>query len=150
LRVHVERRRERYDVLGLRLTTARGVYVATHRTRIVRARERVLGLGERARLAFGTLWQAREARLERAERLLTAVSYRAILARGFALVRDLGGKPVRQAAAVSTGDRLDVEFVDGRVCAVAEVTRIAPTPSRPRLRTRRGLRNPGQGSLFGE
>ena len=60
--------------------------------------------------------------------MLTAFSYRGVLARGFALVRDGGGHPLRAAAAVSAGMRLDIEFSDGRVGAVAADARVTPQP----------------------
>jgi exodeoxyribonuclease VII large subunit len=154
LRVHVERRRERYDALGLRLQAARGAYVAARRNQIARARERVLALQERGWQAFAAILQIRVARVERAERLLRAVSYRGVLARGFALVRNLDGRPLRAAAAITAGQRVDVEFSDGRVRAVAEISALtapdatAPLPH-PRLRRRRSDGDGGQGSLFG-
>ena len=61
----------------------------------------------------------RRARLDRAGQLLAALSYHGVLARGFALVRDDAGRTVRAAAAVSPGTRLDIEFSDGHVPAVA-------------------------------
>ena len=146
LRVLVERRRERYDTTALRLNAGRVAYVNVRRTQIARARERILALQERARLAFAALLQNRDARLERAERLLAAVSYRGVLARGFTLVRDLDGRPLRAAAKVAPGKRLDIEFSDGRVRALAEASSIAPIP--PPKRRRRGGGEPGQGSLF--
>jgi len=147
LRVHVERRRERYDAIALRLNAGRIAYVNARRTQIARARERVLAFQERARLAFAALLQNRDARLERAERLLAAVSYRGVLARGFALVRDLDGRPLRAAAKVAPGKRIDIEFSDGRVRALAEAASVAPAPPKPRRRGGGG--EPGQGSLFG-
>jgi exodeoxyribonuclease VII large subunit len=42
-----------------------------------------------------------------------------VLARGFALVRDEAGAPLRSASAVASGARLDIEFADGRVAATA-------------------------------
>ncbi len=122
LRVHVERRRERYAALALRLDAGRLAYVNARRTQIGRARERLEAFGMRAQLAVERLLDDRAARVERAERLLAAVSYRGVLERGFALVRDLAGRPLRQAAAVSTGERIDIEFSDGRVRALAEVS----------------------------
>ena len=75
-------------------------------------------------------------------------------ARGFALVRDGGGHPLRTAAAVQPGTSLDIEFADGRVGATAQGVskRIESPPyARPRPRTRRGGSggSEGQGSLFG-
>jgi exodeoxyribonuclease VII large subunit len=84
--------------------------------------------------------------------LLNALSHRGVLARGFALVRDGAGRPLRKAAAVSAGMRLDIEFSDGHVPAVAEGSPAAaterPTPA-PKPRGRRGNGNSSQGNLFG-
>ena len=56
------------------------------------------------------------AALERSRRLLDTLSYRSVLARGFALVRDADGKPVRQTGPLKTGDLLSIEFAgDDRV-----------------------------------
>ncbi|HEY7459384.1 MAG TPA: exodeoxyribonuclease VII large subunit [Xanthobacteraceae bacterium] len=74
------------------------------------------------------------------DRVLTALSYQGVLARGFALVRDAGGEPVRSASAVSMNDPLEIEFADGRVPAVA-TGGAAP-------RQRRARNKQGQGSLF--
>ena len=93
------------------------------------------------------------ARVERAERLLMAFSYREVLKRGFALVRDGEGRPLRAAADVSTGIRLDIEFADGRVGAIADgEARPTPTPvprAKARQRGGEGGQGGGQGSLFG-
>jgi exodeoxyribonuclease VII large subunit len=74
------------------------------------------------------------------QRILTALSYQGVLARGFALVRDAGGEPVRSAAAVAMNDALEIEFADGRVPAVATGGTAA--------HKRRAPSKPGQGSLF--
>jgi exodeoxyribonuclease VII large subunit len=92
------------------------------------------------------------ARVERAGQLLGALSYQGVLARGFALVRDAVGKPLRAAANVNPGHVLDIEFHDGRVAAlVTRRSTVAPVPplarpARPRLRGPRG--GEGQGDLF--
>jgi exodeoxyribonuclease VII large subunit len=146
----VERRRERYQSLSLRLGAARFAYVNARRTRIARARDRLVALHERGKLAVLTVLDQRAARVERAWRLLAAVSYRAVLARGFALARNMSGKPLRNAAAIEVGLRFDIEFSDGRVRALAEARSIAPAtesvPAKPRRRRSGGE---GQGSLFG-
>jgi exodeoxyribonuclease VII large subunit len=147
LHFNVERRRQRYESLSLRLAAARVAYVNARRTQIERARERALTLHARAERAMLALIDNRYARLERAERLLGAVSYRGVLARGFALVRNESGKPLRTAQSVQRGQRLDIEFSDGRVRATAEATSMAPLPPKPRRR--RGGGGEGQGNLFG-
>jgi exodeoxyribonuclease VII large subunit len=96
----------------------------------------------------------RAARLERAGQLLTAFSYRGVLSRGFALVRDGAGHPLRSATAVSSGMPLDIEFADGRVGATAGGVspRIESPPfarPRPRRRGSGGGGNENQGNLFG-
>jgi exodeoxyribonuclease VII large subunit len=99
----------------------------------------------------------RGARLERAGQLLTAFSYREVLKRGFALVRDGDGNPLRAAASVTSHMRLDIEFADGRVAAVADgegaAPPAAPAARKPKPRPRGGegpgQGSGGQGSLFG-
>ena len=120
LRSHVERRRVRLDAACQRLSTALKGYRDAHMARIARARDRVMALADRAERAEWTLIDNRVARLDRAEQLLAALSYRGVLSRGFALVRDGAGQPLREAATVSPGMALDIEFSDGRVGATAQ------------------------------
>lgn len=145
---YVERRRVRLDGISLRLTTAMRSYRDTHHARIERQRERLTTFGERAGRAFHILHGRRVARVQRAGELLAAYSYRGVLNRGFALVRDMTGRPVRIAAAVKTGMRLDIEFTDGRVGAIAETSNSAGA-SRLRRGGGDGGQGGGQGSLFG-
>jgi exodeoxyribonuclease VII large subunit len=119
------------------------------RTHVERRRERVATLAARAGRAIDNLLDARWARCERGAQLLAAFSYRGVLARGFTLVRDKGGRPLRTAAAVAMGAPIDIEFSDGRVGARAEVVHVATTPRvEPRKRRSRRGSDPGQGSLF--
>ena len=110
--------------------------------------ERVATFAARAARAVGNLIAARRARSERGGELLAALSYRGVLARGFALIRDAAGRPLRSAAAVTAGMPIEIEFSDGRVGARADAAppaaARAPTPAKPR--SRRG--GEGQGSLF--
>jgi exodeoxyribonuclease VII large subunit len=147
LRTNVERRRERYDNLNRRLRASLIANAQAHRARLAHQRDRVSACGNAARRAMLTLLDRHNARIERAERLLAAFSYREVLKRGFALVRDPAGRPLRTAASVSAGTRLDIEFADGRVGAVAEGEarmRPPPVPRRPRRTSGDG----GQGNLF--
>ncbi len=63
------------------------------------------------------------AQLEGYGKLLGTLSYQSVLQRGFALVRDADGRAVRSGAGVQPGDRLDLEFGDGRVEAEARKRR---------------------------
>jgi exodeoxyribonuclease VII large subunit len=92
---------------------------------------------------------ARLARCEHDGQLLAAFSYRGVLARGFTLVRDAAGQPLRTAAAVVAGTAMEIEFIDGRVGAQADgrASPVRPFSALPRPRSRRD-RDPGQGDLF--
>jgi exodeoxyribonuclease VII large subunit len=149
LRMQVERRRERYAGVAHRLRTSAAANVTAHRMRIARESERVAAVAKRAGLAMDNLLDARWARCERDGQLLAAFSYRGVLARGFTLVRDRAGRPLRTAAAVTTGMPMDIEFSDGRVAARAEMVQASTTPRvEPPRRRRRREGDPGQGSLF--
>jgi exodeoxyribonuclease VII large subunit len=147
------RRRERLATANVRLAAGLRANADAHRNRIGRQCERVAALSERARRAVDSLLRQRATSVERCGQLLNALSHRGVLARGFALVRDLAGRPLRQAAAVNAGMRLDIEFSDGHVRAAAEGSSTAadkpqaPAASKPR--GRRGNGNSNQGSLFG-
>jgi exodeoxyribonuclease VII large subunit len=66
--------------------------------------------------------------------------HESLLARGYVVVRNGIARVLTEAAEISAGDPLDLEFHDGRVGVIAG--------SRPRPRTRRVIVHPGQGSLF--
>ena len=57
-------------------------------------------------------------RLDGTGKLLESYSYHGVLMRGYAVVRDAEGKPVRMAAGQNAGDALDIEFADGHLGAV--------------------------------
>ncbi len=147
------RRRERLATATLRLAAGLKANAQAHGARIARARERTTALGERARRAVRTLLHRQAAMVERDGQLLAALSHRGVLARGFALVRDTAGKPLRTAAAVSPGTPLDIEFSDGRVRARAEGPSAGgPGPAAPEAPAKprnRSAPDKGQGSLFG-
>jgi exodeoxyribonuclease VII large subunit len=146
------RRRERLKVATQRLAAGLKANAQAHAARITGARERAAALAQRARRAIATLLRRQAAVVERDGQLLAALSHRGVLARGFALVRDQDGKPLRAAAAVSPGMPVDIEFSDGQIHARAESGASGPgpratdAPPKPRNRQRD---DKGQGSLFG-
>ena len=146
--VHRDQRRQRFATVGGRLDAAVRANLAAHRQRIVRDRERIAALFERGTRGLNRLIERRFAALERADKLLGALSYQGVLARGFALVRDGGGAPLRSAAAVSAGQALDIEFADGHVAATATQAQGGRLRQPVRPRARRTSTDPGQGSLF--
>jgi exodeoxyribonuclease VII large subunit len=146
-----ERRRDRFAGAAERLATAMRANRTAHAARIARNRELVVALSERADRAAFAVIDRRWGALEKAVGLLAALSYHGVLERGFALIRDGKGLPLRTASAVVPGSMLDIEFADGRVPALATgagTTLPAMTVSRPRRR-RPAAPVPGQGNLFG-
>jgi exodeoxyribonuclease VII large subunit len=117
------------------------------RARLSRGKEIVVALGQRRTRAFGVALDRRRDRLRSAGQLLAAYSYRGVLGRGFALVRDGEGRPLRSAAAVAGGMSLDIEFADGRVGAVADGER-RPQPAARAKPHRDSGSGGGQGNLF--
>ena len=147
LRTNVERRRDRYANAALRLRASAAANLEAYRTSIARQRERVGTLAERAILAVDNFLEARWARCERDAQLLAAVSYRSVLARGFALVRDKAGRPMRTAAGLAIGAPIGIEFADGSASARVEAVQTTPRQE-PMRRRRRRDSGSGQGTLF--
>jgi exodeoxyribonuclease VII large subunit len=76
------------------------------------------------------------ARLDGLRQLLDSLSYRKVLERGFALVRDASGRPVKRADQTRAGEAVAVEFADGTVAATIggtakDVSKEAPKESAP-------------------
>ncbi|MRN66051.1 exodeoxyribonuclease VII large subunit [Brucella sp. 10RB9213] len=69
-------------------------------------------------------------RSQELDRLMRTLSYESVLERGFAVVFDAQGKPVKQAGAVSPGDALSVRFRDGDVGVVARAGLTIPDPTK--------------------
>ena len=78
--------------------------------------------------------------------MLVSLSYQSVLSRGYAVVRDANGATVRAAAQVSGGQKLELEFHDGRINAEAEGT--ASKDAAKPLPPPQGGPARGQGSLF--
>ena len=158
--------RQRLDTLAKRLPRALHANAQLHRTqftrvatrlsprllklRLARSSEIVVAFAKRGKLAQRNYLERRAGRVLAAGQLLAAFSYHGVLARGFALVRDGGGHPLRSAAAVSAGMLVDIEFADGRVAATAD-GKGAPAPKpKPAIKPhpRGGQGAGGQGTLL--
>ncbi len=149
LRSELGRRRERHAGISERLRASAAANLKAHRTAIERRGERVGVLAARASRAIDNCIETRWVRCERDAQLLAAYSYRGVLARGFALVRDRTGRPLRTAADVAPGTPIGIEFTDGRVGArVESVPTSAAVPAARPTRRRRGGGASEQGSLF--
>jgi exodeoxyribonuclease VII large subunit len=149
LRTNVERRRERFNAISARLASGLRTNAQSRQIAIARQRERTNTLYARIETLIASQLERRASRVDRASGLLSAFSYRGTLARGFALVRDSSGTPLRAVSSVSAGLALDIEFADGHVSATATSggtprTASAPaTPPKPKAKP-----GGGQGDLF--
>jgi exodeoxyribonuclease VII large subunit len=131
---------------GLKHLAARLGATRAARIRNVRdARVHLKGLAERMAHASDARVAARRVEVNGLEKLLFSLGYPQVLARGFALVRDSDRKPLRRAAEVAEGARLDIEFTDGHKTAIAVAQKDAPPPKRAATK---GRRKREQGSLF--
>ncbi|HEY0224657.1 MAG TPA: exodeoxyribonuclease VII large subunit [Pseudolabrys sp.] len=159
--------RQRLDACAERLPRALRANAQLHRTQLTRAAARltprllklrlarsseiVVALEARGKRARENYLQRRKDRLRSAGQLLAAYSYRGVLARGFALVRDAEGHPLHSAASVAAHMKLDIEFADGRIGAVAdgegETGKAAPATPKPKTKPRSDTPS-GQGTLL--
>ena len=133
---HLRAARQRLDLAAARL---RPEVLAAD---IDRARTRIAEAEPRLRAAMARAVARKHEALDNfAGRLAThSERHESLLARGYVVVRNAVARVVTEAAAISAGAPLDLEFYDGRVGVVAGVT-----PRRPR---RRPGSPPEQGSLF--
>jgi exodeoxyribonuclease VII large subunit len=115
-------------------------------SQIHRSRDRLTGLSARADGAM--LADIRRARssVTAQDRVLQSLSYRNVLARGYAIVRDAEGVPVKAASAVVAGQAVAIEFADATIGAIATDGAL---PAKPRKRGTGDVSDPvKQGSLF--
>jgi exodeoxyribonuclease VII large subunit len=108
-------------------------------------RERADSVAARLARTLPPIIERLDRRIEMASRLLESHSYREVLKRGYVVVRDATGKPIRAAAAVAVGNALSLEFTDGVIGATA-TEGAAPAPAAKR--SRKGGGDGRQGSLL--
>jgi exodeoxyribonuclease VII large subunit len=135
-------RRELLEQRGRRLLAARDSLVRAERIRIAQRHSQSQNAAQRLIGGLRRQLERKRASLEGLCALFDSLNYKAVLERGFALVRDADGQPLRRAATVGPGQPLAVEFADGSVRVVAEGTgAVRPKRPRPALAAQ-------QGSLF--
>jgi exodeoxyribonuclease VII large subunit len=83
------------------------------------ARERLAGLAARKDRAIDIRKGRLREQLASTTRMLGSLSYTSVLARGYAVVRDEAGQPITRGASVRPGDRLEIQFADRNVEALA-------------------------------
>ncbi len=139
---HASLRRERRHRLD-RVTA--GLSLEPLQRRLRSTGERLAHAAGRGERATGVRLERLRLRLEQSARLLDTLSYHSVLERGFALVHDASGAPVKRAAALSAGDAVSLEFADGSTGAVIAGDGAKEKPrSRPQKQPAPGT----QGSLF--
>jgi exodeoxyribonuclease VII large subunit len=151
LEVGFERRTQRLAHAAARLATARATRLRMEKERISSATKTLEALARRQSRGFAAGLSLRAAHLRSLGQLLQSLGYRQVLARGFALVRDAEGRPLRLASQVEDGDQLNIEFADGRKTAVAGATGAAAGGATKRLADKpagKDAKKTGQGSLF--
>ena len=134
--------RSRLDRAAARLT------VRPLRQQIARDRDTLVRLQRQASRAVSGAMDTSRTRLDSAVKLLEAFSYQQVLKRGFALVRDASGQPVRTVASTSAGMGIEIEFADGKTDAVIGKGGVSAAPARKIAAKPGDGSGGGQGSLF--
>ena len=120
--------RQRFDTVAARLPQALRANVQHHRVDLAKIsgrlsvrpivqnqqemKRRLAEANLRGNRAMSRVLQSLKDRLSAEAKLFAALNYTSVLARGFALVLDTKGQPVKQAAAVSPGQTLKIQFSD--------------------------------------
>ncbi|TYC51532.1 exodeoxyribonuclease VII large subunit [Rhodobacterales bacterium] len=142
LSVAVTHKRQAFEAIAARLSPGRLSQQATL------GQERLGGLGERLTRAYVARLAQEKARLDGLQKLLKSLSYKDVLARGYAVVRDSDGQPVRSADAVASGASLSIELADGLLDAVAVSDSAAPRPTKSKKPGSIKTEPKSQGTLF--
>jgi exodeoxyribonuclease VII large subunit len=80
-----------------------------------RCRERLGVLQARGEKAYAVFVEGKHRRLDTLSQLLRSLSHKSVLDRGFVLVRDKDGRPLRYVAEAEAAAQVDLEFADGHV-----------------------------------
>jgi exodeoxyribonuclease VII large subunit len=119
-------------------------------SQIHRTQDRLRGLAGRADNALLADLRRRRSAIIAQDRILQSLSYRNVLKRGYALVRDETGAPVKAASALSLNQAIAIEFADGSINAMTTEggAPTPPQPARKRAEKHASPEPPKQGSLF--
>ncbi len=128
--------RQRLDGAGAKLPRALKANLQTHslalarqtgrlsvgplQQRSVESRRRLHDVHGRASRGLNQLIAKARDRLSAETKLMAVLGYKSVLARGFAVLRDAKGQPLRGVAGISPETSLQVEMVDGQLEVVAK------------------------------
>lgn len=142
--LNLARQQRDYDMIAQRLAAAPLARITAG------ARQRLAPLAQRVQMAFQRIYERRLQRLDKLARLLKTLSYESVLERGFALVLNREGQPVKKARAITAGETLTLRFADAEASVTAhDAQECSATDSAPRTGARKGKKSADpQGSLF--
>jgi exodeoxyribonuclease VII large subunit len=124
-------RRAKLDSVSGRLANALLGRLSRARDDNQRQREKTVVATERLNQALRQQLSRKADRLQNAGKLLKSFSHENILERGFALVLNSNGVPVKSVNMVAVGDALSVQVSDGRFGAVVAGGLPSAKPTRP-------------------
>ena len=139
----VERAKDRRANQLARGAQRLGVAAALLGREVTRQRDRKARTTMHLCRAWAAASAVRRDRLERYGTFLETLGYKRVLSRGFALVRDEHGRPVRSVKEVDQDAPLDIELADGHIEAMPAARRSATIGRKTRSRPKAE-----QGSLF--
>ena len=145
-RADLAKRRGRLESVADRLENALKGRLLRATADIAQQRQRTQGLGERLSLALRQQLARRQDQLAATGKLLKSFSHEGVLERGFALVLNDKGQPVRSISSVGNGSAISVQVADGRFAAV--VTGGRPPPARARTPESKPQHTKPQDDLF--
>ena len=125
-------RQEALKQAGQRLVVARLTLLRAERTRLAQSADLVRRVSERLEPALRGQIDRKAKRFEALGQLFDSLNYKSVLARGFALVRDADGQPLRAAEEVMDGQALVLEFADGTAQATGGRS-LRPKVHRPKV-----------------
>ncbi len=129
LNAPIERKKQKLEYTGSRLTTAGQANIESYRNRLERlklspsmltpqitdVRRRIDFARRSIAIAQTNRMERVGKRLEQASRLLVSFSHEKTLERGFVLLRDANGKLVTRASQTANGAPYEVQFADDRI-----------------------------------
>jgi exodeoxyribonuclease VII large subunit len=136
-------RTETLKQIGTRLVVSREALLRAERLRLARAGDTMKSVAERLGPALDGQIARKTKQLEAVSKLFDSLNYKSVLKRGFALVRDTDGQPLRSADAVLDGRSLVLEFADGKADATGGRIGTRPRIAKPKL-----VAAEEQGALF--
>lgn len=112
----------RAHISGLqqRLLAAHSAQLRAERQRLLRERDKLSEFSARARKGLDRVIERKKTRLSGLTPLLKSLSYQGVLERGFALVLNQAGSPVKSIKSIKKDDPLVLRLADGMLDVIAQ------------------------------